>query len=331
MKTRIVSAELGEYYYIEDAVRYLAAGEIVALPTETVYGLAADALNSAACAKIFAAKDRPFYDPLIVHLPTPDWLASFCTPLPKIARCLIETFWPGPLTLILPRTSMVPDIVTAGQKTVAVRISAHPVFQKIIQRLQRPLAVPSANRFGRISPTQAIHVLSELNGRIPLVIDSGSCTHGVESTIVSFQEGRLFLHRNGPITREVLESFAPVEDPIKMVMVPGLLKSHYTPKTPCRFWEGEPPPVGRRVGLLAWQASGDGFSVVEYLSRQGDLRAAAVRLYASLRKLDEQELDIILVERLPNREGLGAAIMERLTKATWASRKHFLFCGKKAL
>jgi len=325
MKTRVVSTGT-KGGYVEEAVRWLTKGEVVALPTETVYGLAADALNPVACARIFEAKGRPLYNPLIVHLPTADWLTSLCT-FPQFAQRLVEAFWPGPLTLVLPRTSMVPDIVTAGQDTVAVRISAHPVFQEIVQRLERPLAAPSANRFGRISPTRAVHVLSELNGRIPLVVDGGPCLHGIESTIVSLQEDRLFLHRNGPITREELEIFSPVEDPLGKVMTPGSLKSHYAPKTPCQFWDGAPPPSGIRTGLLAWQASGEDFTVVVHLSHRRDLREAAAKLFVSLRKLDAYGVELILVERLPKQEGLGAAIMERLTKATLASRKYFFSYG----
>ena len=315
MKTHLISAE-SEPAYVAEAIRFLSLGEVVALPTETVYGLAAEALSSGACARIFEAKERPLYDPLIVHLPTSGWLESLCE-LSTLACRLAETFWPGPLTLILPRTGRVPDIVTAGQDTVAVRMSAHPVFQNIIQAFGRPLAVPSANRFGRISPTRAAHVVSELGGRIPLIVDGGACSHGIESTIVSVRSDRLFLCRRGPITREQLEEFAPVEEPAaEEGVTPGSLKSHYAPRTPCQFWEGGPPPAGLRVGLLAWSSSGEGFDVVEHLSRRGDLREAAAHLYAGLRRLDERGLDLILAERLPER-GLGAAIMERLTKATW--------------
>ncbi|QQY07607.1 MAG: threonylcarbamoyl-AMP synthase [Candidatus Xiphinematobacter sp.] len=326
MKTHVVSVET-EGGYVEEAVYWLTEGEVVALPTETVYGLAADALNPVACARIFEAKERPLYNPLIVHLPTVSWLRSLCT-FPRLAQRLVETFWPGPLTLVLPRTSTVPDIVTAGQSRVAVRMSAHPVFQKIAQRLERPLAAPSANRFGRISPTRAVHVLSELNGRIPLVVDGGPCLHGIESTIVSLQADRLFLHRNGPITREELEAFSPVEDSLgKMIIAPGSLKSHYAPKTPCQFWDGAPPPSGIRTGLLAWKSSGENFSVVVHLSRRYDLREAAAKLYVGLRELDEYGVELILFERLPMQVGLGAAIMERLTKATLAFGKRFFSNG----
>ncbi|PWU11939.1 MAG: threonylcarbamoyl-AMP synthase [Verrucomicrobia bacterium] len=298
-----------------EVVRFLSAGQPVALPTETVYGLAADALNPMACERIFKAKERPFDDPLIVHLPSPDWLDKLCEPSP-LARRLAEVFWPGPLTLVLPRHEIVPDIVTAHQNTLAVRISAHPIFQKIINAFNRPLAAPSANRFGRISPTQAAHVRSELDGRIPLIVDAGPCLHGIESTIVSIQSDHLLLCRQGPITKEQLERFAVVlEGGGREEITPGSLPSHYAPRTPCRFWEGGPPPVGLSVGLLAWNKPKVKFAQVEYLSTKQDLRDAAANLYDALRRLDEAMLDLIFVERVPT-AGCGAAIMERLTKAT---------------
>ncbi len=317
--TRIVFAECEQDYETE-AARILSHGEVVALPTETVYGLAADALTSTACARIFEVKERPLYDPLIVHLPTLAWLPKICESSP-LAERLVKAFWPGPLTLVLRRRKNVPDIVTANQETVAVRMSAHPVFQKVIEGFGRPLAAPSANRFGRISPTQAVHVESELGGRIPLIIDGGACLHGIESTIVSIQSDRLFLYRQGPVTQEQLEEFAPVELMKKgKDITPGSLKSHYAPHTPCRFWEGDLPPAGLRVGLLAWNSAGENFEMVENLSPRRDFREAAAHLYAALRKLDDAGLDLILVEPLPE-VGLGAAIMERLSKATWESRK----------
>lgn len=315
MKTRVLSVER-ERNYVEEAVQLLANHEVVALPTETVYGLAADALVPAACARIFEAKERPLFDPLIVHLPTFSWLEELCE-VSSLAQQLVEAFWPGPLTLILPRRERVPDIVTAGQDTVAVRMSTHPVFQNVVQAFGRPVGAPSANRFGRISPTQAAHVESELGGRIPLIVDAGPCFHGLESTIVSVQSDHLVLCRRGPILREHLEKFAPVRErgAGKGATSPGSLKSHYAPRTPCRFWKGGAPPAGQAVGLLAWEASGEGFAKVEHLSRKQDLSEAGVRLYSALRELDEAGLDLILVEPLPE-TGLGAAIMERLAKAT---------------
>jgi len=284
----------------------------VALPTETVYGLAADASLPNACARIFEAKERPLSDPLIVHLPSIDWLSRIALPSP-LALTLAETFWPGPLTIVLPRQASIPDIVTAGQDTVAVRMSAHPVFQEVVQKFGKPLAAPSANRFGRISPTCAAHVMSELEGRIALILDGGPCTHGIESTIVHVLEDRLQILRPGPITEDELRAFAPVFHGPAGVAAPGGLKSHYAPRTKLVI-ERQPRPRGPRTGLLSWLQSGEGFSHTEFLSRSNDLREAAANLYSAMRRLDEAGLDLIIAEALPE-SGIGAAIMERLRKA----------------
>lgn len=284
----------------------------MALPTETVYGLAANALSPDACARIFEAKERPLSDPLIVHIPSIDWLSSIAIPSP-LALKLAETFWPGPLTLVLPWQAPIPDIVTAGQNTVAVRMSAHPVFQEVVQTFGKPLAAPSANRFGRISPTSAAHVMSELEGRIGLILDGGPCTHGIESTIVHVLEDRLQILRPGPITEDDLRAFAPVFHGPAGVAAPGGLKSHYAPRTKLVI-EQQPRPRGPRNGLLAWSQSGEGFCRTEFLSRSNDLREAAANLYGAMRRLDEAGLDLIIAEALPE-SGIGAAIMERLRKA----------------
>src|SRR2546428_7817383 len=193
------------------AVELLRKGEIVALPTETVYGLAADALNPIAVAKIFEAKGRPRFDPLIAHLPDQNWLEKVVES-PTQDRQLIlqlgEKFWPGPFTMVLPKRKIIAEIVTAGLDTVAVRISVHPVFTEIVQAFGKPLAAPSANRFGRISPTVAKHVLDELDGHVPLIIDAGPTTHGIESTIVAVRAGKIDILRRGPITSEQLSAFA---------------------------------------------------------------------------------------------------------------------------
>jgi tRNA threonylcarbamoyl adenosine modification protein (Sua5/YciO/YrdC/YwlC family) len=194
------------------AVELLRHGEVVALPTETVYGLAADALDGKAVEKIFEAKGRPRFDPLIVHIPDPSWLqrvADIVTQDEQIVRRLMERFWPGPLTLVLPKRDLVPDIVTAGLPTIAVRLSAHPVFRQVIRRFGRPLAAPSANRFGRISPTAAAHVYDELNGRIPLILDGGDTEQGLESTIAAVADGRAEILRCGPVTEEQLREILP--------------------------------------------------------------------------------------------------------------------------
>ncbi|HEY0369266.1 MAG TPA: L-threonylcarbamoyladenylate synthase [Chthoniobacterales bacterium] len=307
MKTEILGADAPNA--IARAVEVLRGGDPVALPTETVYGLAADALNVDALLKIFEAKERPHFDPLIVHLPEREWLDRLTnTSESPLVRQLIDRFWPGPLTLVLPRRAIVPDLVTAGLETVAVRMSAHSVFAEIVRTFGSPLAAPSANRFGRISPTQAAHVKSELDGRIPLIIDAGPTTHGIESTIVAPRGDRLEILRPGPITAEELRelgevSYARAGD---RPQAPGQLPSHYAPRTPlvvtnelCHMLE-----PGRRVGILS-------FAV---LSETRDLREAAANLFRCLRELDSAGYDLIVAEELPE-EGLGVAIMDRLRRA----------------
>lgn len=308
MKTTIAVPADG----VSAAAALLSAGEIVGLPTETVYGLGADALNAVACAKIFEAKGRPLSDPLIVHVGSLE-AAERIAVFGAAARRLAESFWPGPLTLVLPRRGIVPDIVTAGQETVAVRVSSHPVFQDIIARFDGPVAAPSANRFGRISPTTAGDVVAELDGRVPLVVDGGPCVHGIESAIVHVDGEILSVLRNGPVTREELEKFGRVAGAVGGVRVPGALKSHYAPRTPLVI-AGDVPAARRGHGLLAWRHEGAGYERVEHLSRSGDLREAAANLFGAMRRLDGAGLELIIAEALPER-GLGAAIMERLHKA----------------
>src|SRR5438067_3200912 len=257
------------------AVELLRKGELVALPTETVYGLAAKALNLIAVAKIFEAKDRPRFDPLIVHLPNRDWLGRIVD-VPAGDRQLIgkltDKFWPGPLTIVLPKREIVPDIVTAGLDTVAVRFSAHRVLAKIVGELNEPLAAPSANRFGRVSPTTAQHALDELNGRIPLIVDAGQTEHGIESTIVAVRDSRIAILRRGPITEEQLSEFADILSVTvtQRISAPGQLPSHYTPTTPLRLIDNAKtysPQKHQCVGLLAWSA----------IPRKGDLQIAQRR------------------------------------------------------
>ena len=308
MKTTLAGAAEG----ISAAAALLASGDIVALPTETVYGLGADALNARACAKIFEAKERPLSDPLIVHVPDPGW-ASRLAVLPEAAIRLAGKFWPGPLTLVVPRQPCVPDLVTSGQETVALRMSAHPVFAEVARVFGHPIAAPSANRFGRISPTSAAHVLAELDGRIPLIVDGGPCRHGIESTIVFVEGPNLHILRRGPITAEALSEFGMVTEGRADIATPGGLKSHYAPRTPLEILVGPltPPP---NTGLLAWSGSGEGFARTEHLSRTGDLCEAAANLYGAMRRLDEAGLERIFAEAVPT-TGIGAAIMERLEKA----------------
>jgi L-threonylcarbamoyladenylate synthase len=215
--------------------------------------------------------------------------------------------------MVLPRQAIVPDIVTAGQDTVAIRMSAHPLFAEVAHRFAKPLAAPSANRFGRISPTTADHVLAELDGRIPFILDGGPCAHGIESTIVHVSEDGLRILREGPITRDDLRAFAPLLEDRIAVSAPGGLKSHYAPRTPLVL-EKNPTPRSDKTGLLALSSPCEGFSKTEILSAKSDLREAAANLYGAMRRLDEAGLDLIVAEELPE-TGIGAAIMERLRKA----------------
>ena len=305
------------------AVEELRAGNVVALPTETVYGLAANALDVSAALKVFDAKERPRFDPLIVHLPDAKWLervAEIPAPQQRLVNELVERFWPGPLTLILPRRPIISDVITSGLETVAVRLSAHPVFRNVIEAFGGPLAAPSANRFGHISPTTAEHVHSELEDRIPLIIDGGATSHGLESTIIAIREGRIEILRHGPVTAEQLQKFAPVRTAPapERPDAPGQLPSHYAPKTRLMLVPSLrqiAPVSGRRVGALAWRSTElAGFADGRTLSPSGDLKQAASNLFRYLRELDAAGFDLIVAEQVPE-HGLGAAIMDRLHRA----------------
>ena len=317
MKTRVLAVPEG----LEPAAELLAGGELVALPTETVYGLGAAALDPIACAKIFEVKERPLSDPLIVHLPDSQWLDQLARPNGLAIR-LANEFWPGPLTLVLPRQNSVPDLVTAGQTTVALRMSAHPVFAAVSRIYGQPIAAPSANRFGRISPTSASHVLTELGDRIPLIVDGGPCLHGIESTIVRVREHEVEILRHGPITKERLSEFVVVLPPRSGTVAPGSMQTHYAPQTPLILSEelgaqlagDERGDFPERTGFLLWSSRGEGLRFVEQLSGSQDLREAAANLYGAMRRLDEAGLELIVAEPIPE-TGLGVAIMERLRKA----------------
>jgi len=324
VKTRILPAHTREESIraADAAAKLLRDGEAVALPTETVYGLAADALNPAAVAKIFEAKERPRFDPLIVHLPGLSWLeqvAVITDETRAVLEQLIARFWPGPITLVLPRKEIIPDLIAAGLETVAVRMSAHPVFAETIREFGRPLAAPSANRFGRISPTTAEHVREELDGRISLIVDAGPTTHGIESTIVAIRSGELEILRRGAITEEALSEFGIVRaiSSNAKLQAPGQLPSHYAPATelvlvnePSNFVQ----PKNKRCGLLAWRATLPQFCEARALSERGDMPEAAANLFRILRELDHANLDLIIAEEVPN-EGLGKTINDRLRRA----------------
>ena len=307
------------------AVELLRKGEIVALPTETVYGLAANALDPIAVAKIFEAKGRPRFDPLIVHLPERDWLekvANLRTEDRQLVLKLGEKFWPGPCTIVLPRKTIVPEIVTAGLDTVAVRVSGHPMFAELVRAFGGPLAAPSANRFGRVSPTTAQHVFDELSGRVPLIVDGGATPHGIESTIVAVRDAKIEILRRGPITSDDLSAFGEVEVAMKhkKISAPGQLPAHYAPKTPLRLVDDlKSFKSTKRCGFLAWNPveKDERFVAIRNLSERQDLREAAANLFRYLRELDELDVDLIVAERVPD-QGLGAAILDRLERASHA-------------
>jgi len=327
VKTEIVLSRTREERAkaVFEAVALLRDGETVALPTETVYGLAADALNPIAVAKIFEAKERPRFDPLIVHLPDRDWLeriAKIDNQSREVIEKLIAQFWPGPLTLVLGRQSIVPQIVTAGLDTVAVRISEHPIFAEIVCEFGSPLAAPSANRFGRVSPTTAQHVLDELSGRIPLIVDAGPARHGIESTIIAPHGDKIDILRRGPVTAEQLSVFGKIDivTSRENISAPGQLPSHYAPETSLQLTDDAQsfsPKPNQRCALLAWNPIkiDKRFAEIRSLSERGDLREAAANLFRSLRELDALDVDLIVAERVPD-QGLGAAIMDRLRRAS---------------
>lgn len=304
---------------IERAVRLLRIGEVIGLPTETVYGLAAGAFNPDAVAKIFAAKDRPRFDPLIIHLPHPDALDQVATVESQLVWDLIQAFWPGPLTIILSKRDVVPDIATAGLSTVAVRISEHPIFREISATFGQPIAAPSANRFGRISPTTAGAVFEELNGLIPLIVDAGPTRHGIESTIVQIVEDRIEILRQGPITANSLRKLARVQTRNSKkfpITAPGQTSSHYAPRTRMVVvdsFKNFSVPRGLRAGALCFESVPD-LPIVRQLSREGELREAAANLFRMLRELDNEKLDLIVAELVPE-QGIGSAINDRLRRA----------------
>jgi L-threonylcarbamoyladenylate synthase len=303
------------------AARALRRGGLVAFPTETVYGLGASALDPHAATRVFVAKRRPAFDPLIVHLGERESLGDLVQQVPPGATELMVHFWPGPLTLVLPKRELVPDLVTAGLPTVAVRMPDHPLAQQLLRRATVPVCAPSANPFGYVSPTTAAHVIEQLGAQVDAVLDGGPCRVGVESTIVSWEDGHPILLRPGGVPREQIEAVlgeklgAPRGG--QRVSAPGMVARHYSPAVPLTTFRGEiPPPPRGRVGLLllAPRQVPAGYAEVEYLSRDGDLGEAARNLFAALRRVDQASLDHALAELAPD-EGLGLAINDRLARA----------------
>jgi L-threonylcarbamoyladenylate synthase len=304
---------------IDRAAALLRKGGVVAFPTETVYGLGANAFDARAVARIFDIKRRPEFDPLIVHVLDEAMLATVAADVPAAARTLIEAFWPGPLTLILRKHAAVPGLVTAGLETVAVRMPAHPVARALLERAGVPLAAPSANPFGYLSPTRAEHVARMLGEQVDAIVNGGPAEHGVESTIVML-EPRPVLLRPGAIPIEAIEAaIGPVArslDDATAPLAPGRLPQHYAPHTPIRLagFAAVPPASRKRAGAVAFAVAPEGYAQVRVLSPGRSLREAAARLFEVLHELDELGLERLDVEPVPE-EGLGVAIMDRLRRA----------------
>ncbi len=309
------------------AATTLRDGGLVAFPTETVYGLGADATNAQAVAAIFDAKNRPRFDPIIVHLADITQLETVVSALPPLAQPLANAFWPGPLTLVLPRSETIPDIVSAGLPTVAVRIPDHPIAKRLIESARCPIAAPSANRFGSISPTTAEHVRSQFGNQIgkqiETVLDGGPCRVGVESTVLDLSGPVPCLLRPGGVTLEELRNAVGKVDvhqgrqPVDQAApAPGLLAKHYAPRTPVVLVDAITKPPSTPSGLLTLTPpdSPHAWLALEVLSESGDLIEAAANFFAALHRLDDASLEQIVAVRFPDC-GLGIALNNRLQRA----------------
>jgi L-threonylcarbamoyladenylate synthase len=310
---------------ISKAVDILSQEKPVAIPTETVYGLAGNIYSEKAIKSIFEMKKRPFFNPLIVHIHSIHQLDDLVDDVPEKAKALASAFWPGSLTLVLKKKGTVPDLITAGKNSVAVRIPDHPVTLTLLKSLDFPLAAPSANPFGSISPTNAKHVADYFDGVLSMVLDGGDCFNGIESTIVGFEEGEPIVYRLGSISLESIENvIGKVQIKNKKEAAPdapGMLSRHYAPKTRTYLEDDVEATVNRfpnkRIGVLLFQNSIEHQDIVslEILSKNGDMKEATSQLYAALHRLDKQNLDVIIAEKFPD-FGLGKSINDRLERAT---------------
>jgi L-threonylcarbamoyladenylate synthase len=305
---------------IKKAAQIIRSGGLVAFPTETVYGLGADALNPSAAAGIFEAKKRPFFDPLIVHIADISGVEKIAKNTDKKAQSLMERFWPGPLTIVLEKTDIVPDIVTSGLPTVAVRMPSHSAARDLIHFAGTPIAAPSANRFGCLSPTTADHVYTQLGESVDMILDGGQCSVGIESTIVKLMNNRIYLLRHGGTAPEEIEDFMGetiiIEKAHNLPEAPGQLPYHYSPEKRVVLVD-KIIPRDENYGYLFFRKPATPFPSERsrILSDKGDIREAAANLFSHLHWLDLQEIDTIYAERIEG-SGLGAAIMDRLKKAS---------------
>lgn len=311
---------------IKKAADIIQSGDLVAFPTETVYGLGADAFNPTAVAKIFETKERPSFDPLIVHIYDISQISDLYNGNDERVFKLAEKFWPGPLTLVLPKANTVPDLVTSGLNTVAIRMPANPIARELIEQAKTPIAAPSANKFGMISPTEATHV----NKQFPEIytIDGGKTRVGIESTVITLNEDGFEILRPGVITAEDLREIIPQsEQKVKETEhnAPGLLKSHYSPKKP--MYIADDPCVEfkdqNKGGLISFGIPNQdcNYAKTEILSESENLREAAVNLFSAMHRLDESNIEYIVAESVPEK-GIGIAIMNRLLKAAYQDERY---------
>ncbi len=304
---------------IHAAAAFLTRGGLVAIPTETVYGLAADARNLEAVRKVFQVKGRPADHPVIVHLGEPRWAKHWAERIPEVFWTLAAEFWPGPLTMVVPRHPSVPTQITGGQNTIALRVPAHPLSLELLGKLGRSLVAPSANRFGHISPTSAQHVADELGDGVSYVLDGGPCEVGLESTILDLTSSPARILRPGQLTRERLERFLPISDEVSgsAVRVPGSLATHYAPACPTYLVDPAQleQALGQGLGVLSYTPTVLGFAPLRQLNVPADPDGYARHLYASLRTLEANEPRAILIERVPEQAG-WEAVSDRLARAT---------------
>ena len=306
---------------INKAAELLNQGEVVAIPTETVYGLAANAFDENAVKKVFEIKKRPLFNPLIVHIKSIDYLEKIAKDIPPIALELAKHFWPGSLTLVLPKKDIIPDIVTANKKTVAVRVPSHPITLQLLNRLHYPLAAPSANPFGYISPTKAFHVEKQLGNKISFILDGGSCEKGIESTIIGFENHKPILYRVGAITKEEIENYiGKIEIKNNAAVAPeapGMLNKHYSPKTRFIVTDNIKLEIKKyknnNVGFLTHSDTDLKKNVIQ-ITNNGDLDEAAKNLYDAMHQLDSLQYDLIIAEKFIE-YGIGISLNDRLYRA----------------
>lgn len=309
---------------IKQAASLLQNGNVIAIPTETVYGLAANAFDDNAVAQIFKIKNRPLFNPLIVHIKSIDYLDTIAINIPPIAFVLAKQFWPGALTLVLEKKSNISDIVTAGKNTVGIRVPSHPIALTLLEGLDFPLAAPSANPFGYISPTTSEHVRKQLGDKIPYILEGGPCEKGIESTIIGFENNRPILYRVGAISKEEIEKHIGFLEMKNMAsaspQAPGMINKHYSPKTKFIVSENISKSIeenkNSNAGFLLFKNECQYLHFEKYIELSSDknLEEAAKKLYAAMHQLDGMNFDVIYAEKLPDKE-LGITINDRLYRA----------------